>query len=162
MRLPLIEKEPSRDDSHRVPHPSHRHATPSAPWSWTDLDDGVFIVRKRRVSAFIFVLMKLTEIDGKQLECVNPPIPESCDHRSENCNRCWTGYPQSRFPQWTTRQIRKAKIYEAVHNSSRIKPCVCYRLDVDMAGFFTNAGTMEAAFGDEDLIWDQLIYEQVS
>jgi len=27
-------------DEKRVPVPSHRHASPSAPWPWVDLDDG--------------------------------------------------------------------------------------------------------------------------
>jgi hypothetical protein len=31
--------EESNDDK-RVPIPSHRHASPSAPWPWVDLDDG--------------------------------------------------------------------------------------------------------------------------
>ena len=43
MDIPFTEIEHSRDDLHRMPH-SHRHATPSAPWSWTDFDDGMFIV----------------------------------------------------------------------------------------------------------------------
>jgi len=32
-------KEPRDDNS--VPHPSHRHAAPSAPWPWVDLEDGM-------------------------------------------------------------------------------------------------------------------------
>jgi len=31
---------PPMDDPDRVPHPSHRHAAPSAPWPWIDLEDG--------------------------------------------------------------------------------------------------------------------------
>ena len=159
MSLPLIEREPSRNDSHRVPH---RHATPSAPWSWTDLDDGVSIVKKRRVSTFILVLIKFIEVDPMQLEYPLPPIPMRCDHNPGRCNRCWTGYPQSLFPQWTTQQIRKANIYEAVHNSPEHKPCICYRLDVDKNGFFTNFKEMIAKYGDENMVWDQMIREQVS
>lgn len=26
--------------SNRVPLPSHRHASPSAPWPWVDIEDG--------------------------------------------------------------------------------------------------------------------------
>jgi len=33
-----IRKTP-QDDPRRVPHPSHRHAAPSAPWPWVDLED---------------------------------------------------------------------------------------------------------------------------
>ena len=34
--------QPSKEKLDRVPHPSHRHAAPSAPWPWIDLDDGWF------------------------------------------------------------------------------------------------------------------------
>lgn len=105
--------------------------------------------------------MKFIEVDPFQLECPLPPIPEPCDHSPGSCNRCWTGYPQSLFPQWTERQIRKAKIYEAIHNTPGNKLCTCYQLDVNMQGVFNNSGKMTAAYGDEDLIWDQMIYEQV-
>ncbi|KAF8809596.1 hypothetical protein BYT27DRAFT_7135830 [Phlegmacium glaucopus] len=137
--LHIIEKEASKDDSNRVPHPSHRHAAPSAPWPWVDLDD---------------------DVDSKQLESVAPPIPELCDHSPGRCNRCWTGYPQSRFPNWTERQVIKAKIYDAVHNYPKTKPCTCYRVDVDESGFFTNVKEITAEYGDEDMTWDQMIHEQ--
>ena len=38
--IPLDEIHPSKGELDRVPHPSHRHAAPSAPWPWVDLDDG--------------------------------------------------------------------------------------------------------------------------
>jgi hypothetical protein len=34
-----IQSKNTKDDK-RVPVPSHRHASPSAPWPWVDLDDG--------------------------------------------------------------------------------------------------------------------------
>lgn len=37
--ISLQAKGESPDDK-RVPIPSHRHASPSAPWPWVDLDDG--------------------------------------------------------------------------------------------------------------------------
>ncbi|KAF8809594.1 hypothetical protein BYT27DRAFT_7162598 [Phlegmacium glaucopus] len=129
----------SKDELDRVPHPSHRHAAPSAPWPWVDLDD---------------------DVDSKQLESIAPPIPEHCDHSPGRCNRCWTGYPQSRFPNWTERQAIKAKIYDAVHNYPKNKPCTCYRVDVDESGFFTNVKEITAEYGDEDMTWDQMIHEQ--
>ena len=160
--LPLIEKHPSKDDLDRVPHPSHRHAAPSAPWPWVDLEDGV--------SFFLFFFGKhvfqpsyeFTAIDSKQLECVASPIPEFCDHSPGRCNSCWRGYPQSRFPNWTERQVIKAKIYDAIHNYAKNRPCTCYRVDVNDSGFFTNVKEMVAEFGDEDTLWDQIIHEQVS
>ena len=120
----------------------------------------VFLVT--RVSAVITVLIKFTGVDQKQLECSAPPIPAQCDHSPERCNRCWRGYPQSRFPNWTEKQVRKAKIYNIVHNYSKIQPCVCYRVDVNDHGLFTHPREIKAVYGDEDRIWDSLINEQVS
>ena len=101
-------------------------------------------------------------VDQKQLECVEPPIPELCDHSPERCQSCWKGYPQSRFPNWTKKQVEKAKISNIIDKYSKIKPCVCYRVDVNDHGFFTNTKEITAAYGDEDVLWDNLIHEQVS
>ena len=97
-----------------------------------------------------------------EIECVVPPTPDLCDHSLERCNRCWMGYPQSRFPQWTKQQIRKAKIYDAVHKSPRNKHCICYRVDVNMQGLFTHPREMTLEYGNEDSIWHGMIHEQVS
>ena len=122
----------------------------------------IFLSWETRVSTIIPVLMKFTGVDPKQLACIVPPIPELCDHNPEKCNRCWTGYPQSRFPNWTERQVKKAKIYDVVHNYSKTKHCTLYRVDVNDCGFFTHPKEMVAAHGDEDELWDTLIHEQVS
>jgi hypothetical protein len=34
-----VRKDP-KEDKERIPHPSHRHASPSAPWPWVDIEDG--------------------------------------------------------------------------------------------------------------------------
>ncbi|PPQ75034.1 hypothetical protein CVT26_011932 [Gymnopilus dilepis] len=128
-------KEP-KHDKNRVPHPSHRHASPSAPWPWVDLDD---------------------EVDREQLECPLPPIPPLCDHK--DCGGCWKGYPQSRFPNWTKRQVIKSKIYSAIRDYPKDRVCVCHRVDVDSNGFFTNPGPIIARPGEDDKVWDQLIHE---
>ena len=108
-------------------------------------------------------MMEFTGVDQKQLECVAPPIPEICDHSPEKCNSCWKGYPQSRFPNWTRKQVEKAKIYKLIHNYSKSsKPCTCYRVDVNDRGFFTNAKEITAMYGDEDNLWQRLIHEEVS
>ncbi|KAH9474783.1 hypothetical protein JR316_0013248 [Psilocybe cubensis] len=126
-----------KDDKGRVPHPSHRHASPSAPWPWVDLED---------------------EVDREQLECPLPPIPELCNH--VDCGGCWRGYPQSRFPNWTERQVIKSKIMGAIREFSKEKPCICYQVDVDENGFFTNPGPIVANHGEEDATWNHLITEK--
>ena len=144
----------------RVPHPSHRHAAPSAPWPWVDIGDGLFFwLHLYRSSS---LLIKFTDVDRRQLECAEPPIPKQCDHRPETCNRCWKGYPQSLFPNWTQWQVKKAKIYDIIHNYSKIRPCVFYRVDVTDRGLFTRTRGMKAVYGVEDIIWDNMIHEQVS
>lgn len=99
------------------------------------------------------------EVDREQLECPLPPIPPLCDHK--DCGGCWKGYPQSRFPNWTRRQVIKSKIYHAIRDYPRDKDCVCYRVDVDSDGFFTNPGPIIAKHGEENKVWDELIHEEV-
>jgi hypothetical protein len=126
-----------REDPSRVPHPMHRHASPSAPWPWVDLED---------------------DVDRTQLECPLPPIPPLCDHSA--CDGCWKGYPQSRFPNWTYRQVVKSKIHKAIHDYNTDSPCVCHQVDVDTNGFFTNPGPITAHHGQEVEVWQRLITEE--
>ena len=116
------------------------------------------------VLAIIIMLIRLTEVDSKQLETADsePPLPELCDHSYKRCNGCWKGYPQSRFQNWTQGQIKKAKIYNIIHNYSKIKPCVYYRVDVNDRGLFTHTREITTVYGDEDIIWDNLVHEKVS
>lgn len=125
------------DDPSRVPLPSHRHAAPSAPWPWIDLQD---------------------EVDPVQLDNTAPPIPNLCDHGT-SCDECWKGYPQSRFPNWTERQVKKARIYDAIHHYSRHQDCIIYHVDVDHKGFFTDAGKFTAVNGREVETWDAIVHE---
>ena len=106
--------------------------------------------------------MKFIDVDPQQLEGVEPPILKQCDHSPERCNSCWKGYPQSRFPNWTKKQVEKAKIYEVIHCYSKSKPCICYQVDVNDRGFFTHTKEITAMYGEEDTLWDNLVHEQVS
>jgi len=100
-----------------------------------------------------------TEVDSRQLESDLPPVPPLCDHKT--CDGCWKGYPQSRFPNWTYRQVVKSKIQKALTEYSTEQPCVCHRVDVDVNGFFTNAGAIVANHGDERATWERVISETV-
>ncbi|KAF6751702.1 hypothetical protein DFP72DRAFT_906894 [Ephemerocybe angulata] len=122
-------------DPNRIRPPSHRHAAPSAPWPWVDIGDAV---------------------DQEQLASSAPPIPELCAH--EGCS-CWVGYPQSRFPNWTKRQVKKSKIWDAIWSYDRSKACTIYRCDVDTNGFFTGAGVLPAVDGKDDETWTRIINE---
>jgi hypothetical protein len=88
-----------------------------------------------------------------------PPVPKDCDHTG--CNGlCWRGYPQSRFPNWTPRQVEKCKINNAIKNYDKTKRCVIYRLDVDKGGIFHDAGKMDMVDDDETL-WELLKNDNV-
>ncbi|KIM41617.1 hypothetical protein M413DRAFT_72019 [Hebeloma cylindrosporum] len=139
--MPSVQKHP-KEDKGRVPHSSHRHASPSAPWPWVDIED---------------------EVDREQLESPLPPIPPLCDHKScasEGKKGCWTGYPQSRFPNWTHRQVVKGRIYAALTEYSKEIPCTLHRVDVNKEGFFINPGPLVVKPGNERKAWDQLIGDE--
>ncbi|TFK29543.1 hypothetical protein FA15DRAFT_664090 [Coprinopsis marcescibilis] len=118
----------------RIAPPPHRHAAPSAPWPWIDIGD---------------------EVDPHQLANEEPPIPPLCKH--EDC-RCWTGYPQSRFPNWTDKQVKKSKIWDAIHNDASLDlECNIYKCDVNSKGHFMDAGVMHAPPGEEDQVWNEIL-----
>ena len=117
------------------------------------------------VNSTIFSLILLPEVDPQQLECALPPIPDLCDHKSctsEGKEGCWTGYPQSRFPNWTLRQVQKSRIYAAIKEYPKDITCTLYRVDVDKDGFFTNPGPLIAEPGKDRETWEQLIGGKVS
>ncbi|KAF6751710.1 hypothetical protein DFP72DRAFT_1172115 [Ephemerocybe angulata] len=111
----------SGQSTNQIQPPSHRHAAPSAPWPWIDISDVV---------------------DPIQLASQLPPIPDECDHTT--CKGCWTEYPQSRFPNWTEDQVRKSKVYEAIHSYNPNHLCRIHYVDVDETGVFAEAGTHDA------------------
>ena len=84
-----------------VPLPSHRHATPSGPWPWMDLESP---------------------------ETNHPLQVTPCGH--ENCDICpqWLSYPQSHFPNWTPDQVDRCNIAPAV--AKRQHNCKIYHVDV--------------------------------
>ncbi|KAG6895827.1 hypothetical protein C0992_012272, partial [Termitomyces sp. T32_za158] len=124
------------EEKKRLPIPSHRHAAPSAPWPWVDIHD---------------------EIDSQQLESENPPVPDECDHLT--CGQrggCWREYPQSLYPNWTTAQVEKSKISDAIDNYNRDAPCKVYHVDVNNHGVFTSPGVAEMEVGKENVSWDRI------
>ncbi|PPQ80936.1 hypothetical protein CVT26_014746 [Gymnopilus dilepis] len=134
---------------------SRRHAAPSAPWPWVDLEDGAYVLRNP--IGLFSANLALAEIDRERLDCLLPPIPPLCDHK--DCGGCWKGYPQSRFPNWTKQQVIKSGLYSAIWDYAKDRNCLCHRVAVDSNGLFTNPGTIIARHGEEDTIWDELIHE---
>jgi hypothetical protein len=100
--MPAINLRPRPDRlPSSIPLPSHRHATPSGPWPWMDLESE---------------------------ETNFPPNISPCIH--ENCEICprWLGYPQSHFPNWTPDQVVRCKIASAI--TDRQHSCKIYHVDV--------------------------------
>ena len=143
-------------DHDRIPPPSHRHAAPSAPWPWVDIEDGACSTERRST---ITLIILLTEVDPVQLECPLPPIPPPCDHKT--CGGCWTGYPQSLFPNWTPRQVEKCKMRSAIDDYRRDIPCKIYHVDVGEDGFFKDAGVEIAGESNKSEIWQRIIHSTV-
>ncbi|KAF8991944.1 hypothetical protein BDQ17DRAFT_1432743 [Cyathus striatus] len=113
-----------------IPTHSHRHAAPSAPWPWVDIDDGV---------------------DPMQLQTELQPVPVYCDHGT--CGGfCWKEYPRSQFPNWTDKQVKKSKIWDAMYYYN-IKNCVIYHVDVNDKGLFTNADSLTTFNDDMEGTW---------
>ncbi|TFK26626.1 hypothetical protein FA15DRAFT_588079 [Coprinopsis marcescibilis] len=132
-RRSIASRKSWQSDPSRIAPPSHRHAAPSAPWPWVDIGD---------------------DVDQDQLQNDAPPIPEKCAH--VDCE-CWKGYPQSRFPNWTERQVRKSKIWDAIHDYKADLECIIYRCDVDTKGIFRDPGLLEAPAGQEGHVWNTVI-----
>ncbi|KAH6910724.1 hypothetical protein BKA70DRAFT_1463926 [Coprinopsis sp. MPI-PUGE-AT-0042] len=130
-RLSAREKTPdSVSQFTKINPPPHRHAAPSAPWPWIDIGD---------------------DISKEDLSNDAPPIPEFCAHI--NCT-CWTGYPASRFPNWTEPQVRKSKIWDA---REKHRDCTIYLCDVNNNGIFKDVGVMQADDGHEKEVWENIL-----
>ena len=100
MALPSQTREtPSR------PVPSHRHAAPSGPWPWRDLDS--------------------------DLNATSEPEPkQGCHHTTRECDGCWAQYPQSLFPNWTPSQVRRSAIADICAKTRSEGPCLIHYADV--------------------------------
>ncbi|KAK0457484.1 uncharacterized protein EV420DRAFT_1688707 [Desarmillaria tabescens] len=116
---------------------NRRHSGPSAPWPWVNTED---------------------EVDNEQLRSEAHPIPELCSH--VDCNDCWKGYPQSRFPNWTPFQVRRSQILHAIDKVNQDIPYVIYHIDVDNRGYFMDSGKYEVTEQTKGDFWKLLIHHQ--
>ncbi|KAF5350703.1 hypothetical protein D9756_008753 [Leucocoprinus leucothites] len=133
--VPLARIEDSRGAT--MSSPSFRHAAPSAPWPWIDIDDGI------------------TQEQQKLMKNGGPTIPPICTHRDCN-NQYWKNYPQSLYPNWTHTQVKKSKIFEAIERQQN-KNCVSYYIDVDENGHFKDAEKLVAKPREAEDTWKTLL-----
>ncbi|KAF8653623.1 hypothetical protein AX16_003775 [Volvariella volvacea WC 439] len=119
-----------------IPTPSHRHASPSAPWPWMDIGD---------------------EVDPEQLNTELPPVPSPCDHSSCG-DHCWMGYPQSRFPNWTPQQVKRSGIADIIDAALDEVASKIYHVDIQDDGFFVRGreNLEEAMYSDREL-WEKIL-----
>lgn len=124
----------------RIPAPSYRHASPSGPWPWMNIDSE-------------------PESDAIQLATPQPPHATSkCSHTNEDCDRCWSQYPQSLFPNWTAAQVRRSGLKGKVAGTHT---CVVHHVDVDNDGQFSDTERHTALHERIDEFWD-LMQRKVS
>jgi hypothetical protein len=50
--------------------------------------------------------------------------------------------------------VKKCKIHDAITKYDRKKPCIIYKLDVDKAGMFLDAGKLEMDSSDDKAVLD--------
>ncbi|KAF8584986.1 hypothetical protein K439DRAFT_1616330 [Ramaria rubella] len=96
----------------RVPAPSHRHAAPSGPWPWQDLDDNI---PESKPSS----------------ESIHTTISEG--HNKYH----WVDYPECLFPNWKADQVERSKMKIITAGSER---SVIYHVDVADDGHFSDQG----------------------
>lgn len=107
----LVDRD--RDWPSRVPAPSHRHAAPSGPWPWQDLDDPIPPTRK--------------STDGSSRETLASPVSVR-----------WDEYPECLFPNWKADQVERSKMKTELQGS---KESTIYHIDVDEKGRFSDRGS---------------------
>ncbi|KAJ8522411.1 hypothetical protein ONZ45_g1008 [Pleurotus djamor] len=138
MRQNPVNKVDDEDLPDKVPAPSHRHAAPSGPWPWMNLDSA---------------------IEAEQLTSEGPPVPEFCDHTT--CEgRCWQEYPKSKFPNWTDDQVDRAKIRDAVREYDDTKPCTLHLVDVDDRGRFHSKDPLIVKEDTKEDFWNGWLQEK--
>ncbi|GAW06619.1 hypothetical protein LENED_008556 [Lentinula edodes] len=114
--------------------PKHRHATPSGPWPFLDIDD---------------------EVDSTQLS--SPPPQPKFDDEEERENSYgpvfdsrpyWSHYPQSQFANWTQWQQNKSGIARVVNRRLPLpEDCRIFKLDIWSDGIF-RADNVRSEEGD--------------
>ncbi|KAJ4474453.1 hypothetical protein J3R30DRAFT_3258195, partial [Lentinula aciculospora] len=103
--------------------PKHRHATPSGPWPFLDLDD---------------------KVDPNQLTSPPPQPKFDEDEETENgygpvfdSRPYWSHYPQSQFANWTQWQQHKSGIARVINRRLPLpEHCRIFELDIASDGIF--------------------------
>ncbi|KAG1880208.1 cora-like Mg2+ transporter protein-domain-containing protein [Suillus subluteus] len=116
-----------------IPAPIYRHAAPSGPWPWMDLESDIAL----------------------ETELVPSPI-QSVERWK------WRGYPQNLFGNWAADRVARSKMVENCSREPREK-CRIYCVDVLESGDFKSTNDTDPPIEvDESALsqlWDQLQIE---
>ncbi|KAE9402242.1 hypothetical protein BT96DRAFT_918423 [Gymnopus androsaceus JB14] len=114
--------------------PKHRHATPSGPWPFLDLDE---------------------KIDPESLSSP-PPQPNfdqepeiGINHAGSDSRSYWSHYPESQFANWTQWQQNKSGIAKLVNRRVPLADhCRIFKIHIDSNGIFhaDNLGSEEGDY----------------
>ncbi|KAJ3573123.1 hypothetical protein NP233_g2634 [Leucocoprinus birnbaumii] len=110
----------------RIPRASHRHAAPSGPWPWSDLDEE-------------------TPFDARfSGESLNTRDPNS-----------WTGYPTSLFRNWSPSRLVRSGIARLLseRDGTAFPKCDIYYVDVNSEGRFSKPSKYEVSSQNTKEFW---------
>ncbi|KAG2114131.1 hypothetical protein DEU56DRAFT_919629 [Suillus clintonianus] len=111
---------------HGVPDPTYRHAAPSGPWPWMNLQ---------------VVFRAAIESDATH------GVNDSGESES------WPGYPQNQFGNWTPDQVKRSKMFEKCSDNT---PSIIYWMDVrESDGKFTTPDMGGSGRGDTTVVSPQ-------
>ncbi|KAJ7243019.1 hypothetical protein C8J57DRAFT_1726174 [Mycena rebaudengoi] len=100
----------------RIPQPNHRHATPSGPWPFLDLDNEIDFVGPSAPPTLHpqpWSSVRTTSSRSPRTECLISPQ-----------------YPASLFPNWTSAQQKKSGISRVVDHVSSHQQCTIHHVNV--------------------------------
>jgi hypothetical protein len=109
-----------------IPRASHRHAAPSGPWPWADIDeDNPFDAR----------------FSGDSIKSSDP--------------NAWIGYPTSLFRNWSPSRLVRSGIARLVkeRDGSEYPPCTIYYVDVNTEGRFAKPSEYEVTLQNAKEFW---------
>ncbi|KAG0699494.1 hypothetical protein DFH29DRAFT_1001920 [Suillus ampliporus] len=117
----------------KIPAPIYRHAAPSGPWPWMDLESDILL----------------------ETEPISPPKQAVEQWK-------WREYPQSLFGNWVADRVARCRMIENCSKEPREK-CRIYCVDVLETGHFKSAKDTDPPIDvDESALsqlWDQLQIE---
>lgn len=78
-----------------------------------------------------------------------------CDHLdAAKCKGCWSGYPQSLFPNWTRGQQKKSRISKVIDRPMDNHDSIIHYVDIAEDGTFAATEGLRVGDANKDAHWD--------